>query len=251
VPAVTFNETHVAVVCPTGAGVRVSVHRVGEFGAVEERAERTVRFAFPDDFGDGNGLLCAHMGPDGAIAVGFGSGVVLLKNAERSLSSIRIDGPAIVTAVGLDERGLLALGTSSGICFGVDTETLEARWMECVPAVEPVVGVRTSNGRVLMQTMTGVCGRLMPAVPAAGLMFLPMPRPLCAAVCGTMLYILDKYGPVQLLSTVMRHVAFPFKGPLQGGAPSAQYHYAAVHAAPERVVCLYPTGLVRILELAK
>jgi hypothetical protein len=252
VPAAACNETHVAVVCPAGAGVRVSVHRVREYGAVDEQPERVVTFAFPDEFGD-EGLMSAHMSADGALAVAFGSGVVLVPATPSvPLASVRVDGDnVVVTSVSLNGE-MLALGTSSGVSFGVSTRTLEALWMDCVPAVEPVVGVSTSNGRVVMQTVTGVCGRMLPFVPGSGLTYLPMPRPLCAQVCGTLLFVLDKYGGIQLLSTVMRNVSFPFRAPERHVVVSdGQYHYAALHAAPARLTCLYPDGTLRILELAK
>jgi hypothetical protein len=265
VPAVAFNETHVALVCPAGAGVRVSVYRVGEYGVVELRPERTVCFAFPDEYGD-DGLMSAHMGADGALAVAFGSGVVVVPPSSSgeeegmTLSSVRVDGAegegggAVVTSVSLAAGdSVLALGTSLGVCFGVCTRTLEARWMDCVPAVEPVVGVGTSNGRIVMQTITGVCGRMLPFVPGSGLTFVPLPRPLCAGMCGTLLFVVDKYGGVQLLSTVVRHVSFPFRPPPEPFAvvPDAPFYYGALHAAPARVTCLYPDGTLRILELAK
>jgi hypothetical protein len=148
--------------------------------------------------------------------------------------------------------GTLVLGTSAGECFGAAWRTGAVVFAEMVPAREPVFAGLFSNRRVIMQTVTALSGKMMPFFTEA-MTHLPTSRPLALAVCGTLLFVLEKYGTVQVFSTTARRVLFPFDPPSKliefGRNWPVQHHYQGVHAGGDRVVVVYPNGLTRIMTI--
>lgn len=247
IPEVAFNARRVAFV--------YQPHERRREGAVCVRVTEGKRvvcefsFAFPTTFGNaGGGLLGAHLSEQDVLTVTLGGGVVVCDLSssnggaiDRLHAAYLSEGSVAVTSASAT-RELLVMGTATGVCFGVHWRSGRVQWVECAPFPEPVLSY--SDG--LMHTMMGVCGRMR----TGDFSYVWMPRPLDFAVCGTLLFALEKYGSVQIFSTVARNIVFPFKPPPEyAPPPTSQYRYRAVSAEPKRVTCLYPDGTVRIFVL--
>lgn len=77
-------------------------------------------------------------------------------------------------------------------------------------------------------------------------------RPLAFDTCGSLIFVLTKYGGYQVFNTNVRKVLYQ-------GAPvkqdllhtGAQHAYAGIKAYPEHVVCVYPNGVIRRITLIR
>jgi len=147
--------------------------------------------------------------------------------------------------------GTLVIGTTAGEAFGLCWRSGALVFVEIIPGVEPVFSCLYSNRRVLIHSVMGISGKLLPYI-SEQMTYLPTSRPLGMAICGTLLFVMEKYGSLQVYSTSARAVLFPFKPPkLEFKSTVPQYAYQAIHATPTRVTALYPNGLVRVLQIRK
>lgn len=150
--------------------------------------------------------------------------------------------------------GTLSIGTDAGEAIGICWRSSQLVFAEVIPAVEPIFGCIYSNKRVLMHSIMEISGKMLPFVTEK-ITHLPTSRPLHMAVCGTLIFVLEKYGSIQIFSTTVRKILFSFKPPKSEFtfAPSEpkQHCYPAIYAGPERVVVVYPNMLVRVLGIRK
>ncbi len=147
--------------------------------------------------------------------------------------------------------GLLVIGTAMGESFGINWRNGVVEFGEVVPAIESIFNATYSNKRIIMQTALAICAKFLPYM-SEQLTNLPTSRPLGIAVCGTLLFSLEKYGAVQVFSTTARRILFPFKIPrdLETGCKGLfQHTYQGVYAGPDRVVVVYPNGLTRCFDI--
>ncbi len=148
--------------------------------------------------------------------------------------------------------GTVILGTDKGECYGVNWRTGKVHFIEVAPGVEPIFATHYSNGKIFMQTVMSVCGSISNLSAANQLTVLPIDRPVSMDSCGALIVILSKYGFIKILSSIARQVAREFPPPAIGSrTPLLQHAYKGIKAFHDHIVCVYPSGLVRNLVLAK
>ena len=104
-----------------------------------------------------------------------------------------------------------------------------------------------------MHTVAGVSGRFRP-YDSDALRHFEVPRPQAVCVLGTLLFVLDKYGAIYVLSTYVSGVAFPFTPPAgvtDFGGDRGATHHAGLYASPETLVAVYSNGRVRRFSIAE
>ena len=156
----------------------------------------------------------------------------------------------------------LLLATAYGECYTINykAETNETlvKDVERILACEPIYSAYTSNRRLILQNAIGIAGRFIP-YHSADFFYLPSGRILGSSICGTLIFALEKYGALLVYSTVARTASngrpvSPFVAPDRElyhsqGMGETLVAYPAVHASSERVIVLYPTGLIRVLQI--
>lgn len=148
--------------------------------------------------------------------------------------------------------GTLVIGTTAGEAFGLCWRSGALVFVEIIPSVEPIFSCLYSNRRIIMHSVMALSGKLLPYI-SEQFTYLPTSRPLGVAICGTLVFVMEKYGSIQVYSCSARSVLFPFKPPKQPFKnDDVQYAYQAIDASVStRVVALYPNGLVRVMEIRK
>lgn len=148
--------------------------------------------------------------------------------------------------------GTLVIGTTAGEAFGLCWRSGALIFVEIIPAVEPIFSCIYSNRRIILHSVMALSGKLLPYI-SEEFTYLPTSRPLGVAICGTLIFVMEKYGSIQVYSTAARSVLFPFKPPkVPFKNDDVQYAYQAIDASVStRVVALYPNGLVRVMEIKK
>lgn len=167
--------------------------------------------------------------------------------------------------------GTLVMGTSVGECFGLSWRNGTIQFVELTPACEPILSCLYSNQRVVMHCISSISAKLMPYFHD-GITQMEMSRPRAVALLGTQLYILDKYGNIQIMSTLARNIVQPFKPPssrpLKGEKDDAeepeapkeidlgltnpcQAAYPGLHVTQTQIRSLYPNGVLDTIEIDK
>jgi ribosomal protein L12E/L44/L45/RPP1/RPP2 len=147
--------------------------------------------------------------------------------------------------------GSILFGTDKGECYAVDWRTGFVHYIEATPAVEPIFYVHYSNGKMMMQTISSVCGTISNISDLDRTTILQVDRAVGMDTCGALVYIMSKYGFIKIMSSLARGVARHIPPPkLSLNTPILQHAYRGVKAFPERVVCIYPNGVVRNLILS-
>ena len=258
VPCLASNETHLAVLFqahdePDPSVVTILLYRLNEHPA--QKPCQKLLFQFPKEHFTEQGLLNMTMNNEGVITVAFANGVVAIDtNSESKIDSGRVRiflvGNHIVMSSSAYKNETVLLGTNMGECIGVDWKTGDVVFTEITPVIEPIYSVRYSNKRVLMHTACAISGRMNP-YQTDGVTHLPSGRLTGMDVCGTLVFALEKYGNIQVFSTSVRGVVFPFKAPKEPfETPLCLPHYASIKATTDRVVALYQNGLVVIYYIS-
>lgn len=268
----------------------VALYKLTDIGRFQKNPSDKFYFKFPESFST-RGVLSMSLSKNGICSIAYSVGcividvlrqiarprVVILNTKERKhrrmVTSCQVnhlpdeprppaeildDWDAHLSDVLPAERppvpawcGTLTIGTSTGEAFGFCWRSGALIFAEVIPALEPVFGCLYSNRRVVMHSVMGLTGKLIPYVTEQ-ITQLPTSRPLAMAICGTLLFALEKYGSLQVFSTTTRSILFPFKPPKsEFGRLAKQHAYQAISAEPMRVVVLYPNMLVRVLEIKK
>jgi hypothetical protein len=252
VPCLASNETHLAVLFqaydePDPSVVTIQLYRLNEHPA--QKPCQQYLFQFPKEHFTEQGLLNMTMNNEGVITVAFANGVVAINTNSDSVR-IFLAGNHIVMSSSAYKNETVLLGTNMGECIGVDWKTGDVVFTEITPVVEPIYSVRYSNKRVFMHTACAISGRMTP-YQTDGMTHLPSGRLTGMDVCGTLVFALEKYGNIQVFSSSVRGVVFPFKPPKEPfETPLCLPHYASIKATTDRVVALYQNGLIVIYYIS-
>jgi hypothetical protein len=158
-----------------------------------------------------------------------------------------------------DGGGMVLLGTAQGETYGVDWRTGNIELATYCSALEPVFSTRYCNGRHYLHTVTGVMGWFgdVTCATATGASHVEgrrdTMRPVAHDSCGSLLFMLSKYGSIQILSTktfdVVRQIEWPKEVP-RPRCLSLQHAYPGIKAYPERLVAVSQDGRIRNILLA-
>lgn len=268
IPCMAVNETHAVVAWQPPVGdFEMRLYALTPFGRMPRTHLRqwTARFMGLKEFRAGEGALHLALSEDGVTTLACGNVVFV---TTRSVVT-KTEGEALdrILALCVESKRhtrcitcariqgqLLVLATSYGECYEVhwhssdDDKLVES--FEQVLACEPIYAAYSSNRRLVLQTALAISGRLTP-YHTTDFVYLPSGRVLASALCGALLFVLDKYGALLLYLTVKRDEISPFSEPpdhLWQPTPGV-IAYPALHASAERVVALYPNGLIRVLRI--
>jgi hypothetical protein len=287
VPCVAFNarnqvailyqpSVHATAVCVewfalhVSGGGRLSLPSTGE----------RVWFELPpcDAYEEGV-FITMRMSEDGnSVAVGFGDKVVLVRRrrggggeGDESCSSSAPQPPFSLTLIHLPRHLVtsvsfstalpetLLVGTVMGECYVVSYKEEHRALLSVmhVPAVEPLFAVRDTpvTHKFLMGTVSGIAGIISSFDREADtLTVLRAERPLAMDVCGQLVYVLSKYGVIQIHQCNERGVMHGKMAPAKKDNSTTkplqlyiQHTYDGVRAFPDRVVAVYPDGMVRVV----
>lgn len=225
-----------------------------ELGRVGKKPQKHLSFSFESitGFQHGGGRLSATISNDGNYCVSCSNCTYLANEA-----AIIVANREVTYATYMGDN--VMIGTNLGECYFVTScpQGEESPKLvldtERTPAFEPIYSITHSNYRLLMQTSLGFSANLLP-YHMKEFHYFPCGRLLAHSVCGTLIFVLEKYGYVQVYSTLVRQTIHPFKPPTtstpwfrkDGLCPVA---YQGIHAGCERVAILYPSGLVRVLRI--
>lgn len=259
VPSISVCDNRLAWLQPVSTThVELRVHRISE-------SRKTFPLAWSgsfeldvETFGSHGQIVSSHIDPKTLVysmAIGRGAFVCNIGSkdvhtCEPVFVSLGKESKLSISAVSTAAKMVL-LGTLTGECFGIDLKTGEIRVTEVVPALEPILGVTYSNLRVIMQTVSSVCGVFMP-YHSPGLRQIETPRPRAVQVVGTLLFVLDKYGYTYIYSTMTTGITFPFKPPKDeaiGMEYPCQAYYNGAFANSTCVRVMHPNGLVQQFEI--
>ncbi len=170
-------------------------------------------------------------------------------NCVRNISCARVchipDDP--------NDNGLLTFGTSMGECMVVNWKHGNIVTSARSPVAEPVFDSYYSNGRLINMSARNVWGYFTPMFDS-DFTFLKHSRLLAVAVCGQLIFALEKYGAIPIWGCSLRNHMFPFKPPKNrefGRRLENQQHaYPGFNVTHNRITIVYPNGLVRIFQLA-
>lgn len=235
-------------------------------------------FDIPNDFGS-RGLFNAALGEQGELAVAVASGVVFFPRPEaggktplerkhfilvQSKQDVQVDAkeevpgpsapepPMITSLTILSSQHHLAIGTENGECHIIDYKEDTVVMRMVTAAIEPIFSVHLStHGKCVMLTVMNLSGSINPynANPDV----LELRRPVAIAGCGSLLFVLTKYGFVNVINCNARNVYRIFEPPKEVfDVPSLQHAYkGGIFAAPDHFVCVLHNGVVRRTELFK
>lgn len=270
-PVVGFNATHlVAVYAPSSAGDTLTM----ECGRLEwvpatgkHRYVREWRYGLKPPVARGAFAVNVRVSPDGTIAVALRNWVYVAHTTQalgKALVMKLLDHVLVTSTWICDESRAITWATQRGECFqwnwsaetfASEPSSANARdVMETMltPLEEPVLAVRkdaASGGRWVAQTFMSVVGRLTPGVPA--FKALPMERPVAVAWRGPMLYVLTKYGKLEVYRPSQKDS--PLRGLLKVKQPVPlvyQHSYDGLWAYEKEnaLAALLPNGTVHYFE---
>lgn len=259
VPSVSVCDDRLVWLSPVSTSrVELSVYRILE----SHKITLTWRASYEldiDTFGTHGQIVSSHVDRKThlySMAIGKGAMVCYIGGkdsltAEPVFVSLGKESKLSISAVSTAAKMVL-LGTLTGECFGIDLQTGEIRVTEVVPALEPIFGVTYSNQRIIMQTVSSICGVFMP-YHSPGLRQIETPRPRALQVVGTLLFVLDKYGYTYIYSTMTTGITFPFKPPKDisiGMEYACQAYYTGAFANATCLRVLHPNGLIQHFEIS-
>lgn len=271
VPCLAFNETHLAVLHQPHDEVDPSVVTISLYRLNDHPAQNPCDqfyFQFPKEHFTEQGLLNMTMNNEGIITVAFANGVVAVDSKRVLPPRIFLAGTHIVMSSAAHKQEFVILGTNQGECIGVDWKTGDIVFTEITPVIEPIYSVHYSNKRTFMHTACAISGRMSP-YQTDGMTHLPTGRLTGMDVCGTLIFAAEKYGNIEVFSSAVRAVVFPFKAPKElfqhkpkdpnsKEPPEKQEYqvvacppyYPSIKATPDRLVTLYQNGLVVVYYIS-
>jgi len=143
--------------------------------------------------------------------------------------------------------GHVMLGTHRGECFTFCWRSGKHAPVEMLPGNEPVFSTHYSNGRLILHGASSMSGSISSVGSHTKI---PLRRPLALTTCGSLIFVLSKYGHVIVFDSFARQFCRPFNPPPQGAMTyMLQHAYQGIWASPTRVVAVYMNGIVRTIEL--
>ena len=145
-------------------------------------------------------------------------------------------------------KDVCVIGTANGVCMGIQHQTGESVFIEAMPARhEPIVDATYNNRRLFMRSVTLLAYLPFPTFVPDHICCFPSYNSRGMDVCGTLLFLLDHDGQVNVILTPNTH-PYPFEAPAKYVSGRGCMYYAAVSAAsPDELIVLYPDGRIRHL----
>lgn len=248
-PVLSFNSTHVAIIyqgAPTA--VICELYQLPRL-----RKRDTFHILFPAQHFAYCGIMNAHLSEAGIVSITLGSSIMVFDTTRKIDPHPRIICVAgaptrLVTFAAHQTDTTMLVATSVGECFGLsDWRDASIAFCAATPLREPAFSATLSNNRLIIQTVDALCGTFQ----GQSNTYLSTGRMLGFSVCGTLIFVLSKYGGVYAYSTAMRNVVFTYDDlqPISVGA--YQHAYPCVHAKAERVAIVYPSGVFRTIEITE
>ena len=253
IPSAAFNETHIAVLFQPS--IKDGPLRLHVIELKTYRVERSFDFFFPSVFSR-EGMLSTSLSEQGVFSVSFASGVlvfdttrpedtisVFILSIERQEEDASLVRHVTCTRV---RDNLLVFGTDKGECYVIEWRTGDIVAIEHSQAVEPLFSVDYYNKCTVMHTVMGVVIAREKETPV----IIDSPRPLAIDMCGTLIFVMTKYGNLQIFKADTRRVVHQIEPvPQKHRIDGIQHAYQGMRAFPEHMVCVYPNGVVRTISL--
>lgn len=269
VPTATFNETSLLVVYCNVENpfmVRVETYSIEKLATSNNRNpqplwSRSVLLPVDQMEKRTQVLLHLHLADDSSqtCSMAFGGRVMLFPTA-ASAERISVYGLftenkkhlRTITCVSVTPDGQLLCGTDYGECYRMDMSVGEYA-VSNVPAVEPIFAIHwiAHSHALMMQTVMN----LFVEIPGAPRFDLQNQRILGTSRCGQLVFFLSKYGYVQAHNLFVRGMwrRFDPPPPDKNGTNviPLQHAYHAIQADRDRIVALYPNGMIRVIALTQ
>lgn len=270
-PTVAYNATHCVLVyqpsdrrLPAVADVYNCTHDNVRQWTLEKR----IPLAFHSKWFDASrsGMIYADMSADdNIIAIAFANTVMVFdvtgKRYENRIRFIQVRGGRLVTCVRVSHTGRdVALGTNAGEVFVVrdwdHQDEVHVVAAECAHFVEPIWDIhwRPESKMLLMQTIMSVSGHVSSTHVITEL---PNVRPVAMERNGGLIFVLSKYGVLTVRDTntgsTWREMDPPTRPDYAQPCPvlQPQYKGCRVVAGGKGLVCVFPDGMVRLIERAE
>lgn len=257
VPVVCFNETHLVALY---SGTTDMDHVTLECGTLVANPAngkhvyaRTWLLRLPVPQGAEDFSAVARLSPAGTLTLALRNIIYVIKHDDPSKALVmRMQPHVMVTALWFcDESGGITWGTHCGESFYCNASTLDDMQTILTPLEEPVLAVQrdaANCGRWMVSTWMSVVGRLAPG--AHELKALPMERPLAIAARGPLVFVLTKYGKLDVYRPGQADT--PLRGLLkvERRPPMVtQYVYDGLAVVGEKgLAALMPSGQVHYFE---
>jgi len=161
------------------------------------------------------------------------------------------------TVIVLDKREIsavqvlgdtLSMGTTLGECYVLNWRSAELLAYDALRGIEPIWQVRyrpLAKARFMLSVMGVAMG-----APWDNKM-MGMDRPVAMDTCGGLLYVVSKYGFINVFDMHTRRVCHTFPPPeASANTPLLQYCYAGVRATPDTLYVLHHGGTMRTIKLS-
>lgn len=261
VPVICFNETHLVALY---SSANDTTHVTLECGIVS-RSEINGKFSFerqwirqlpvPSSSSSAQADFAAvsRLSPAGTLTVALCNVIYVIpvSDASRALM-LSMQPHVMVTALWFcDASGGLTWGTHCGESFYCNASTLDDMQTILTPLEEPILAVQrdaANGGRWMVNTWMSVVGRLAPG--SLHFKALPMERPLAIAARGPLVFVLTKYGKLDVYRPGQEDT--PLRGLLkvEKRPPMVtQYVYDGLATVGEKgLAALMPSGQVHYFE---
>jgi len=210
-----------------------------------------------------NVVFACDFGNHGIAAIARGPEVILfdaLAGVECQLSGVLLSDRCI-TSVEVVDSEYVTIGTTLGevyrVRWGLPSSDPE-RQIYALSCAEPVFATLTRKREIVGNTIVAQCVLSVSIERDADAEQLPfycdIIRPIAMDVCGNLLFMLTKYGflHVRDLDTVgiSRILGEPPKRAKDVAlCPTLQHAYRGLKCAGGRVICLHPSGNIRVFVL--
>ncbi len=145
------------------------------------------------------------------------------------------------------QDGLILLGTKQGEVYGIRRSTGIVEHCNYMPALEPIFAAKMNHERIVMQTVMSTTFNL--DARGENVTVIAADRPIGFDMCGTIIAFVNKYGLIKLYDLNTARVCKDFSPPIQGArTPLLQCAYPAIKVFRKKIVVVYPSGVVRVIE---
>ena len=238
IPAFSFSSTHLALLCQTGENSYcASVFRLTDIGRPAGKPSWT-----QSGIVNAEGMI--HVNDDGKVVVSVVGGVLFYDGTETKV--LQLAGRQI-TCCSWSHKMRLILGTQLGEAVIIHLEKMNVHNVLCTPAQEPVKSIFHSGYRILVRTSMELTCVL--EIEGAIIHL----SSYCAhdvAICGQLIFVLEKYGSLQIYDAQERGVIYvlsPPKGQTIGSV--VPFGSRRIDVSHDRVLIVYPSGLTRIVQI--
>ena len=263
-PAIAYNETHVVALYQ---GVD-STELVLDCGTLSQHAHNKKwslkrEWIRPHPPITRYGMCTIRLSLAGTLVWAMGTTIWLMPNIDQPSAPVRVfqlglaeDTKTLITALWLDDATeTLTFATSHGECQSVNWRTVNEESFDVLytPLEEPIFDVQrdgTPGGGYRALTINSVCGRLAPGV--GKYTALQMERPVAFAHAGDRLYVLPKYGKLDVFCPGRTEA--PLRGLLKiERQPPLVYQtsWTGLWASNEEVAALMADGTVHWFSFAE